>query len=98
MIYFSSSLYNNFSFFFSGVLTPMSLFSGMVFPVSDLPVGLRQVAYALPLFHITELNRLLLFGSKACVEFVWVCPIYVAVGMVVLSRSGLRVMRRRIVE
>ena len=49
----------------------------MMFPVADLPVGLRELAYALPLFHVTELNRLLMFGTEQCVSWVlWVCPLY----------------------
>lgn len=89
---------NNFNFFVSGVLTPMSLFSGMVFPVSDLPVVLRQLAYALPLFHVTELNRLLLFGPEQCVSFVWACPLYLLVVTSLLVASGVRVMRRRLIQ
>jgi len=88
---------SNFNFFITGLLTPMSLFSGMVFPVADLPAGVRQLAYALPLFHVTELNRLLLFGPEHCVDFVWVCPLYLLVVTPLLSWSGVRVMRKRIV-
>ena len=75
----------------------MSLFSGMVFPVADLPNGVRQLAYAMPLFHVTELNRLLLFGSEHCVDFVWVCPLYLLLVTPLLSASALRVMHKRIV-
>jgi lipooligosaccharide transport system permease protein len=39
-----------------GVL-PMSLFSGVFFPVGSLPVLLRWVAYALPLWHGVDLCR-----------------------------------------
>ncbi|RMG13142.1 MAG: ABC transporter [Planctomycetota bacterium] len=88
----------NFNFFITGALTPMSLFSGMVFPVSDLPPGLRELAYALPLFHVTELNRLLLYGPGACVDFVWVCPLYLALAAPLLAASGLRAITRRIVR
>lgn len=38
-------------------ITPMFLFSGVFFPVSQLPVGLRQIAYATPLWHGVELCR-----------------------------------------
>jgi len=88
---------NNFNFFITGALTPMSLFSGMVFPVGDLPHGARELAYALPLFHVTELNRLLLFGPEHCVSFVWVTPIYVLVAVVSLTWIGTSTMERRIV-
>lgn len=89
---------NNFNFFVSGVLTPMSLFSGMMFPVSDLPTGLEQLAYALPLFHVTELNRFLLFGKDACVEWVWVCPIYLVAVAGLVVWNGVRVMRNRVLQ
>ncbi len=89
---------NNFNFFISGVLTPMSLFSGMVFPVGDLPHGLRELAYALPLFHVTELNRLLLFGPEHVDPLVWLSPAYLLVATGVLTWSGLRAMERRIIQ
>ncbi len=89
---------NNFNFFVSGVLTPMSLFSGMMFPVSDLPQGLEQLAYALPLFHVTELNRFLLFGKDACVEWVWLCPLYLAAVASGVVWNGVRVMRNRVLQ
>jgi lipooligosaccharide transport system permease protein len=88
----------NFNFFITGALTPMSLFSGMVFPVGDLPAGLREVAYALPLFHVTELNRLLMFGPEACVSFVWASPVYLVVVTALLTWSALRRMRKRVLQ
>jgi lipooligosaccharide transport system permease protein len=39
------------------VLIPMFLFSGTFFPVSELPVGLRTVAYVTPLWHGVQLSR-----------------------------------------
>jgi lipooligosaccharide transport system permease protein len=36
---------------------PMSLFSGVFFPIASLPVLLRWVAWALPLSHGVELSR-----------------------------------------
>lgn len=36
---------------------PMSLFSGVFFPVASLPVALQWVAWALPLSHGVELSR-----------------------------------------
>ncbi|GIM88976.1 ABC transporter permease [Paractinoplanes toevensis] len=41
---------------------PMSLFSGVFFPVESLPVVLRWVAYALPLWHGVELSRDAMLG------------------------------------
>jgi lipooligosaccharide transport system permease protein len=44
-----------------GVL-PMSLFSGVFFPVESLPGVLRPIAYALPLWHGVDLSRAATLG------------------------------------
>jgi lipooligosaccharide transport system permease protein len=38
-------------------LLPMTLFSGVFFPVSRLPAAVRPVAYVLPLWHGVQLGR-----------------------------------------
>jgi lipooligosaccharide transport system permease protein len=43
-------------------LIPMSLFSGVFFPVESLPAPLRWIAYALPLWHGVDLNRAATLG------------------------------------
>lgn len=42
---------------FRFALLPMTLFSGVFFPVEQLPAALRPAAYALPLWHGVELCR-----------------------------------------
>jgi lipooligosaccharide transport system permease protein len=44
-------------------VTPLFLFSGTFFPVSQLPVGLEQVAYLTPLWHGVDLCRSLCLGT-----------------------------------
>jgi lipooligosaccharide transport system permease protein len=41
---------------------PMSLFSGVFFPVESLPAVLRPLAYALPLWHGVDLTRAATLG------------------------------------
>jgi lipooligosaccharide transport system permease protein len=41
---------------------PMSLFSGVFFPVEQLPGALRWIAYALPLWHGVDLSRAATLG------------------------------------
>ncbi len=53
---------NHFSFYFTGVLSPMFFFSGVVFPVSSLPAVLRPVAWFMPLSHPVALARALCTG------------------------------------
>jgi lipooligosaccharide transport system permease protein len=51
-----------FSMIFRVVMIPLFLFSGTFFPLSQLPLGLRYLAYALPLWHGVELSRGLYAG------------------------------------
>jgi lipooligosaccharide transport system permease protein len=41
---------------------PMALFSGVFFPVGQLPAALRWIAYALPLWHGVDLSRVATLG------------------------------------
>jgi lipooligosaccharide transport system permease protein len=54
-----------FSVLFRLVLVPMTLFSGTFFPVTQLPAGVRPVAWASPLWHGTELARAAALGRWA---------------------------------
>jgi lipooligosaccharide transport system permease protein len=49
--------------FYRFVILPTSLFSGAFFPVSQLPVVIEQVAYAVPLWHGVDLCRDLALGD-----------------------------------
>lgn len=44
-------------------MLPMMLFSGVFFPVEQLPAALQPVAYATPLWHGVELCRAAVLGS-----------------------------------
>jgi lipooligosaccharide transport system permease protein len=48
---------NNFNFYFSGLLSPMFFFAGVVFPLGNLPAFLKPVAEAMPLTHPVRLVR-----------------------------------------
>ncbi|MGK5684921.1 ABC transporter permease [Actinoplanes sp. URMC 104] len=52
---------------------PMSLFSGVFFPVESLPVVLRWLAYAFPLWHGVDLSRDAMLGlNPGCIGLVHV--------------------------
>jgi lipooligosaccharide transport system permease protein len=51
-----------FNAIFRFMVIPMFLFSGTFFPVSQLPVVLRAIAYATPLWHGVDLCRTLALG------------------------------------
>jgi lipooligosaccharide transport system permease protein len=55
--------YDFFTYFFTLVLTPMLLLSGVFFPVDQMPAWLAGIAGFLPLKHAIDLARPLLTGS-----------------------------------
>jgi len=56
------STINHFNFFFTGFLSPMFFFSGVVFPIDNLPTVLRPVAEIFPLTHSVRMARALDLG------------------------------------
>lgn len=48
---------NHFNFYFSGFLSPMFFFSGVIFPISNLPSYLQPLAEIVPLTHAVRLSR-----------------------------------------
>lgn len=63
---------NYFNFFFTGFLSPMFFFSGVVFPLSSLPSTIRVLAEFFPLTHAVRLVRALSLSQN---EPDWVCSL-----------------------
>jgi len=82
-----------FSVLFRLGITPMFLFSGTFFPVANLPVVLRGVAYATPLWHGADLcRRLVLGGATPSSTLVHVAYLgaWTAAGLVIGRRTYAR--------
>ncbi|MDN5348089.1 MAG: lipooligosaccharide transport system permease protein [Clostridia bacterium] len=54
---------DTFSYFFTLIITPMFLFSGIFFPLDSLPAVVQKIAFFLPLYHVVELTRALVLGQ-----------------------------------
>jgi lipooligosaccharide transport system permease protein len=52
-----------FNILFRFVMTPLFLFSGIFFPIDQLPALIRPIAWITPLWHGVEANRSLALGS-----------------------------------
>ena len=53
---------NHFNFYFTGLLTPMFFFSGIIFPLDNLPRVLAKVALIFPLTHAVRVVRAFCFN------------------------------------
>lgn len=54
---------DSFSYFFTLVITPMFLFSGIFFPIDRLPEFIKILAWFSPLYHAVEVIRPLVLGQ-----------------------------------
>jgi lipooligosaccharide transport system permease protein len=74
-------------------IVPLFLFSGTFFPITRLPEGLRQLAYATPLWHGVDLERHLTLGTPTgglALVHVGYLLAFAAVGLVAAERSYTR--------
>lgn len=55
--------YDFFMYYFTLVVTPMAMMSGVFFPLEQLPEALRVLSHGLPLAHGVQLVRPLLLGQ-----------------------------------
>lgn len=79
-----------FNMLFRFAIMPMFLFSGTFFPVTRLPQGLREVAYATPLWNAVDFARMSTLGtltwSRALLHVAYFVAV-IAVGVVVAYRA-----------
>ena len=76
-------------------ITPMFLFSGTFFPISNLPQWVRPVAYAFPLYHLTEMARWLGIGIKETSALTSLA--YLTLFFLCFTILALKSMRRRLI-
>ena len=82
--------------YFTIGLTPLVYFSGMMFPVQELPGGLAIAAYSTPMFHVIESFRLIVSGAAhLSVGWAWICPALLVLLALIMGRIGIRCMMRR---
>lgn len=88
---------NHFNFFFTGLLSPMFMFCGTIFPISNLPPALQVVAEILPLTHPVRLGRVTATASGWTPSLLLDLGYTIAVAALVLL-VAVRRLERRIVK
>ncbi len=81
---------NHFNFYFTGLLSPMFFFSGVVFRIEDLPFqSLRVAAEFLPLTHAVRLVRLTsqgTFGNEHLLSIAYILVFILIMGYLSIKR------------
>ncbi|MDZ8170979.1 ABC transporter permease [Microbacterium xanthum] len=71
------------------VFMPMFLFSGTFYPLTNLPIGLQWIGWISPLWHATELGRVVTYGKESDAAMIAVHLAYLlllTIGGLVLGR------------
>lgn len=86
---------NYVDYFFTLVMTPMFIFAGTFFPISQLPLWAQKVAYFMPLYHAVNITRGLSFGNVGGLwkDFAWLLVFGLFFYALALAR-----MRRRLLK
>ncbi|AHY46391.1 ABC-2 type transporter [Rubrobacter radiotolerans] len=84
-----------YAYYFTLVITPMFLFSGIFFPLEDFPAPVPQLAWFMPLYHAVNVCRELATGPSLSVlwDLAWILVFTAA-----LSLIPVQIMRRRLVD
>ncbi|MEW6584431.1 MAG: ABC transporter permease [Nitrospirota bacterium] len=86
---------DSFNYFYTLFMTPMFLFSGIFFPLDNLPPVVAKIAFFTPLYHLVNICRGLAYGEFAV--FTWDTA-WIVIVAALLAPYPFRLMRRRIVK
>lgn len=86
---------DSFNYFYTLFMTPMFLFSGIFFPLENLPMIVQKIAFFTPLFHLVNICRGFSAGNIYCClwDIIWVFVV-----MLILSPYPFRLMKKRILK
>ena len=77
-------------------VTPILLFSGTFFPLTQLPIWLQWIGWISPLWHGTELGRVVSYGMS---EPLWLSAVHILYPLalvIVFWRKTQRVVTKRL--
>jgi lipooligosaccharide transport system permease protein len=84
-----------FNYFYTLLMTPMFLFSGIFFPLDNLPGVVTKIAFFTPLYHFVNICRSFSQGNVKAVQWDMV---WIVVVVIILMPYPFRLMRRRIIK
>jgi lipooligosaccharide transport system permease protein len=87
----------SFAFIFRFIITPLFLFSGTFFPVSQLPDAIEWIAWLTPLFHGVALTRSLAIGQDLDPLILFIHVAYLVTFAAIGTVLAFRTFRRRLV-
>jgi lipooligosaccharide transport system permease protein len=86
---------DSFNYFYTLFMTPMFLFSGIFFPLDNLPPIVMKIAFFTPLYHLVNICRSFASGQTAASvkDIIWIIVV-----VVLLAPYPFRLMRNHILK
>ena len=86
---------DTFNYFYTLLMTPMFLFSGIFFPLENLPPVVARIAFFTPLYHLVNICRSFSSGKiwAGMEDLAWIVVV-----VIILAPCPFRLMRRRIIK
>ncbi len=76
------------------VITPLFLFSGTFFPLTNMPIYLQWIGWISPLWHTTELGRYFSYGYSISATMLFIHVAYLTVLLVI----GFKLANKRFIK
>ncbi|MBL7215999.1 MAG: ABC transporter permease [Phycisphaerae bacterium] len=86
----------HFNFFMTGLISPMFFFSGVVFPVDNLPKAIQPIAEMVPLTHSVRILRCIC-DETLSVNLLWDAG-YIVVFTLVMSLLAIGRLKKRLIK
>jgi len=87
---------NHFNFYFTGFISPMFFFSGVVFPIDNLPAAVRPFAQVIPLTHSVKLVRAVCTNDYH--PGLWTSLAYAAIFITIFSILAVKRLKKRMIS
>jgi lipooligosaccharide transport system permease protein len=87
---------DHFNFYFTGFLSPLFFFCGVVFPVSTLPKPLQFLAEIMPLTHPLRLSRAICF-DRFNISLLWDIS-YIFIFIMVVGFFAIRRLKKKLID
>ena len=87
---------NHFNFYFTGLLTPMFFFSGVIFPTGSLPIYIQPIVEVVPLTHSVRLVRAVCTNNYHA--FLLFDAVYMAAFITIVGYFAIKRLKKRLVN
>jgi lipooligosaccharide transport system permease protein len=86
---------DSFNYFYTLVMTPMFLFSGIFFPLDSMPPIVTKIAFFTPLYHLVNICRSFAAGQLTApiIDIIWILVV-----AIILAPYPFRLMRKHILK